>query len=372
MAVLNLTGFELGNATDGVELSISGTASVSSAIKRTGAYSGRVNPTTTGIGLFSLGGITTAGAGTTFSVASLYTQFYFRYAVKPAANSEVMYSSGSGSGNSIFVRLNSGGNLEVYGNTTLEDTGATVLAQDTWYQIRINVNSADDSYVLQINGATELSGTLSVDVGTLNNATFGKNPDYNGNSVDFYYDDCICDDSAFPSGDVKILGISPTANGSTMSWSAGTGASDYTQVNEIPGSDAEYVQCPTTGNPNIAYFALQDCATVGISGTILSLLALIRTRENITATSATKLSLKSGATASETTTRNGTTGASTQKKVFNTDPNTSAPWTTAGLDAVEFGAIENNAVAVRCSMVFGSVAFIEPLPLSTGNFFQLF
>lgn len=364
MSILTFSGFEDGStALTGDHRAAAGTGfSMDTGTVHTGTYSFRTACTTTDNALITLAKLGADGqnAGASFNVATLYTQFYFRYATKPAANDEPIFEMDNDEVTN--VRINSAGRLLLYGGaagTTLIATGTTVLSANTWYQIRFNsTQGANGAYALLINGVSELSGTANNGTTNWTNAVFGKTLNANSQTVDFFYDDIVVDDAAYPAGAAAVLGIIPTANGSTMTWTGGTGASDYQEVDEVPFNDADYVQCPTSGNPNVALFAMQNCATVGITGTILGVKATARGRENTSVTSALLVRIYSAGATSDSATLNGTTTVTPRGWIALTDPNTSSAWSTGGVDGVEMGMVENNAVADRCTQVLGMVCFI--------------
>jgi len=368
MALICFTGFEFGSATFNIgdALSAGAGATISTTTVRTGTYAGRITPVTTEACYFQsyLYAFAGLGNGTGFNHATIYSQFYFRYAVKPTTNPVCIHSVYNTSSDLKFkVKLDKNGKLSVFdkNGTIIGSPGATVLSVNTWYRIdtKVTTGTPTSAYELKINGTSELSGNAdltNVNCGSIFfGDVIGSNPAEN---VDFFYDDIVIDDAAYQTGDVEVKSILPITNGSTMSWANGTGASDYTQVNELPPAVAEYVQSPTTGNPNIALFDMQSCATKSITGTIKALEVVTLTRENTSVTSATFLRIKSGASATDTATFNGTTTASSRGLLTLVDPATATAWTTGGIDAMEMGNVENNAVAVRGCSVVGMVAYV--------------
>lgn len=374
MGLLNFTGFEAGGI--GEVLASGTTQSFDTAEARTGYYCGRCNPTGTDTGFFQLRGIGVNGIESgNLNFPTGYFQFYFKYLTKPASNNEEIFAAlGTSGGAKLQIRINSSGNLSLYdaNNNKIGSDGLTALASNTYYQIRIKVETGDPvAYELLIDGVSELSGTANLGAQNNGRAQFGKITNRNGNSVDFYYDDCVIYDDAFPTTDLRVKEIIPIANGSTMSWVDGTGTSDYTQVDEIPQDDNDYVQSPTTGNPNVALFDMQSMSAASITAnSFTALKGYIRTRENTSVTSATLIRVKSGATNSDSSTLNGSTTVVAQMRLLTTDPDTGVAWTESGLNAVEIGAVENNAVATRCTTVYGMVLY-EPgsAPVAMGNMF---
>lgn len=358
MATLNLTGFEAGDTTE--LQSLTGTASVQSTTKRTGTYALRCNPTTTAAGWVLFRGWAGNATIVAYNVATVWHRFYFRVGTLPGANSEPIFQARTSTGvTKAEVRITSTGHLQIY-NTSIAQLGSdggTALSTNTWYRIEVKVGTgASASYEVRIDGTTELSGTGDLNATNNGECAFGKISNRNGQTVDFYYDDILISDSDWP-GAGACLALKPTANGSTMQWTAGTGSSDFNEVDEIPTDDTSYVQSGGAGQ--IALFAMQDTGTVGISGSVNCLLNFARTRENATSSTSNFLRLKSGATDSESSPGlNGSTTVVSRGKVYDVDPNTSAAWTLSNIDAIECGSREANASAVRLTTVLAFVDFL--------------
>ncbi len=347
----NFTGFEIGSSADAN--TTSGTFSIQSSTVRTGTYALRVNPTTTGAGYFSLAHqATTTGLVTTNLQATYYVRMYFRYATKPSSSNEYIAALRDSTQNKFGVGINSSGQLTVYDRTgTLQGTGTTALSQDTWYRIDFTAGtSATASYEVRINGASELSGTIDTGATNTEAVRLGKVANLNGNSVDFYYDDVAWEDSTW-APDGKSLLLLATANGATMDFTTGTNSSNYAEVDEVPtDSDTTYIK--NAAASGLALMAFQDTADVGIFGTINAIKLWVTTREDTSATSATTLKIRSGGSDANTSSGyNGSTSYENRFLIRSTDPNTSTAWTTSGVDAVEAGVNEANAVSDRISNI---------------------
>lgn len=368
-ARINIIGFESGDLNP-EPWTYSGTLSISSTTVRTGTYALRVNPTTTGTGLYRIGCFTSAGGrDVACNVATIYPRFYYRYATKPASGSEILFQSRtSADGVKFSLRLNSSGNLAAYDSAgTLLATGSTVLAQDTWYRIEPRVETgASVGWEVRLNGTSEISGT-GANLGTSNNGRLflGKVTDVSGQSVDFFYDDFSLDDSAYP-GEGKIVRLIPNANGSTMAWTTGTGSSNYLEVDDVPMGTASYVK--NTGAANeVALFDLTDSSTAGISGTIHAIRPEIQARLDATGTSAFSLRTRSGTTNTDLATVALTTGGSYLSTTYATDPDTAGAWSTSAIDALEVGGIETAAVSTRLQDVHVYVEYTEAVSSSPGS-----
>lgn len=366
MAIINFTGFEqgpglTGNGGDDYQPFGGSGGSVQSTIKKHGAYAAEFIKTTTGSCYVSVNGERATDGQISLnsgSWATLYLQGYFRYTTKPSANSEqIMEVHGTGGDPIAELHIDVNGKLRVYdfnnyGTPTLLATGTTTLSANTWYKISFKVVAGSSgSYELLIDDAAELSASRSWAI-TLNlrNVFLGARRDRNGESMTFYWDDYASSGTAYPfsTGEYAVGILKPNANGSTMSWTAGTGASDYTQVDEIPWSDSDYVQSPTSGNPNVALFNFQSRADASLStGDILAIKAIMLNKEASSVSSNTKVRVRSGGSNSDSAGFNGSTASIGLGRLLENDPSTGIAWTGAGIDAIEAGAVEDNAVAIQ-------------------------
>lgn len=345
----------------------SGTLSVVTSPKRSGGYALRTNPTTTAVGWARMGGHGADGQKGDYSAATAYFRWYWQYATLPASGSEPIFQAQQAGGPTKFtLRITSAGNLAAYDSAgTLQATGSTALSASTWYRIECKVaTGASAAWEVLINGVTEISGTANVGTGNNGRSAFGKVADVSGQSVDFYYDDISIDDAAYP-GASAIMRLVPTANGTTMQWTAGTGSSNYLEVDDVPFAEASYVKNVATDD--VALFALTDTGTAGITGTINAVRPLIYPRLDSTGTNATKFRLKSGATTDDLSTVATTTAGIYLSKVYATDPNTSAAWTLSAVDALEVGAVETTAVLSRLMDVHVYVEYTEAATSSSGS-----
>lgn len=360
MARQNTCGFETGDAS---ELSaLVGTASIQSTVKRTGSYALRSNPTTTGTGYGAVPPALNANGtqkGGTTGVSNLYLRFYLRIDTLPAASDEEIAWIATEATTATFIqfRVTSAGLVKMYKNhasPTVVATGTTVLSTGIFYRLEIHLgaNSATAPYELKIDGVSEFSGTIDESTASIwGEIRLGKSINRNGQSVDFYYDDVAIDDSAYPgAGQVNIL--KPNATGTTSAWTNGAGTSP-TNVAEVPhDSDTGYITSSTNGN--VTTVNLDSSATGGVSGTIAATKVVGIVRDEGGASSMS-IRAKSSATNSDTTAVDPGATYVALAKLLATDPNTSAAWTTSGLDALEIGVVNAASVAVRCTALYAMV-----------------
>jgi hypothetical protein len=137
-------------------------------------------------------------------------------------------------------------------------------------------------------------------------------------------------------GDGRVVMLVPNGAGSNTVLTRGgtdTGA-NWSQCNEIPPSAAQYVQSTNPGDRDT--YALQDLP----AGTwaVNCVEELVMAQIDQSTGGSLGLTVKSGATTNEGSAQVLTTAAVYLRQLWETDPNTSAAWTNAAVNALEAGA----------------------------------
>lgn len=282
MAILRATSFEAGVTT--VDLASVTNASLQTTIKHSGSYAMLVNRTTTQTGFGVLQGINTGGAQAALAIADCFLSFFFRVETLPGSNDEEILrcNTSTSTTNKCAVRINSAGKLVIYDiNGVAQGTTTNALSLNTWYRIDFRAqNSTSGICEVRIwddNG--HLIETLTVSncnmgATSVGNIRLGKVVNQNGQGVKYYYDDVVIDGAAYAPANYAIGCLKLSANGATQQWTAGTGASDYTQINETPASTAEYVASDGTAGCT-GHFRLPSFVVAGLLGMMGAAIAII-------------------------------------------------------------------------------------------------
>lgn len=344
----NIVGFETGDATYEKQSSVGGSVNVQSTTKRSGNYALRINPAGANTSLFRIGGFSAAGAATTITTNPIYFDFYFYYVTAPASSNEPIANVTTGSAAlRMEVRLNSDGTLSVYDSTlTLVSTGTTILTANMWYRISIMSSQGAAAYALKINGATELSGTADQAAGANFYVAVGKTNNRNSNSVDFYYDDLWLDTTDFAPSDYRV-GIMTPVSDDSVAW---TGT--YANIDEIPTSTSDFIN---SNGISAATFNMRTFASSGISDalSIHAVKAYSWTADTAVVTNTYTVGIRSNVTNSMTTNLNAGAAQAETSKIIVSDPNTSAAWTKAGLEAAKLRVSEGTAAVTSMEVYAG-------------------
>jgi hypothetical protein len=378
MARVSICGFETGDASElggsgSSFATLQGTASIQATIKRTGSYALRANPTTTATGFADLGRWT---ADATLSavwipdhllITTCFYRFYFRADTLPASNSEELCSVyDSSSSLKLAVRINSSGQLMAFdstGTAQTGSTGSTVLSLAALYMIELKVGTGGAAvWEVKINGTSEISGTGNLSSNGNSWLRLGKGTNRNGQSVDFYYDDVSIDDAAYP-GPGEIKAANPSGDGAYTAW---TGT--YQAVDDLlsqAGNDGDTTVLTTSANTAAETVALEDCATLGISGAVNAVKALVVIRKVSGTQTQVRFRLRSGSTDHTTANVQDTNLLTTYKafaRVFAVDPTDSGAWTTAKVDGLQVGMVhaQSQARVLNTTLIALMVEYTPP------------
>jgi hypothetical protein len=246
------------------------------------------------------------------------------------------------SGTDGFLRARQGGLTA----STLLGTATTAFTQDGWHVVewRHQMTSLtsgttevwlDGTRVINFTGDNTAGSQLNVaslSVGNLTNLT--------ATGAYTAFDDLVINDTSGTvnnarAGDGRVVLLTPTGAGSNTGLTRGgtdTGA-DYSQCNEIPPSLTQYVYSATTALRDT--YAMSDLPA-GV-GSINVAEVLVLAQNSDAGAGSLGLTVVSGATTNEGTAQTlGTAGAYIRQQ-YETDPNTSAAWSVAAVNAMEAG-----------------------------------
>lgn len=243
------SGFEAGDAYEFFGQGTGTYSFVTSPVRDPGLYALRINPVTTGTGWVAVRppDISTPNLDGSMANPSGYFAFYFRVATFPATAKEIMARIISVGGNTVATWfLRSDGYIEIYDRTSptpvLMCTSATTLQADTWYRLDAYLNAgAGTSFTLKIDGAVDASGSgLVGGIGNLGGIQLGKVANTNGQTVDFFYDDCVLTTSDWMSADdYWVERAGPVSTNAADAWTANGAATHHECLDDLPGNDGD-------------------------------------------------------------------------------------------------------------------------------------
>lgn len=242
----------------------------------------------------------------------------------------------------IKIKFESG-ELYLYRGVTLLDNSVGLgLSLGAWYYIELKIlcDDAVGTYEIRVGGANVCSGvgtdTKEHAVGDFYNivAFFGMS------GTGICYDDIyICDSTGAQNndflGNVRVVAITPDGDDSAGWDTASGGSSHYLDVDENPADDdTTYVEDGTTGHKDLYDYAAMPADL----GTIKGLVVKTVCRETDASNFDLIMPIKSNITETDDGAQSiGTTDYVTKTRISELDPDTSAAWIAAGVNAAKFG-----------------------------------
>ena len=199
----------------------------------------------------------------------------------------------------------------------------------------LRVNGIEQFNVTGLNTIT--SANAYANILRLGNQSSGVGGTIGTSYIDDLY---LCDGTGSANntflGDCRVDTLLPNGDGSNSAWTVSTGTTHSTLVDETtPNDDTDYLSTSTAG--------ARDTHTLGNLGamtspTVRGVQHSFSARKDDAGTREVKSCLKSGATTQVGTVTHSLTSAyAYYKTIWETDPNTSAAWTTSAIDALEAG-----------------------------------
>ena len=334
MALLHVDGFELYNNSTDILLAYSnasGAIGISTSIFRTGARSFIVSDGARYIETNTLpvSGATFVG-GAAFRYASSLVSLQPNFIVMEGATVHmdcIVNSDGS-----ISVRRGT--------STTLATSAAGVIVVDTWYYIefKVVINDTVGTYEVKVDAVSKVSGT-GADTQNGGTSTWTKARIGSGANIDDLY---ICDGSGSLNntflGNCQVEVIRPQ----TDAVAAGTN-SDFTPSS---GSDNGAMVDETTQDGDTTYNAGTAAAqkdtynypALALTGTILGIkIAPVERKTDAGVRTTCTVVRSNGADYDHADAISPSTSYRMDSQIWETDPDTTLSWTSAGVNAAEFG-----------------------------------
>lgn len=274
--------------------------------------------------------------------------FAWRCTQQPGSTSRLCAFQDTGT-TQIDVRMQPGGTLVVTRNGTVLGTASVqALSEHIFYylELRVVIHASTGSYVLRVDGVPWLSGgnvnTQVTGNASANMIVIGHFSDGLFGTVDV--DDVyLCDGTGSANtqllGDCRVDALLPSGDGANTAWTPSTGTSHFALVDEVPpNDDTDYLSTSTVGARESHTFsdlpALPTPVIYGVQHTVVA-------RKDDAGTRQVYSLVKSGATTQVAAAPFTMALAwSMYTAIWEQDPATTAPWTVAGVNAMEAG-VEN-------------------------------
>lgn len=132
-------------------------------------------------------------------------------------------------------------------------------------------------------------------------------------------------------GDKKVYFLVPNADTATEDWVPSTGTDSYEMVNNVPPNDAQYIEAPNPGAVSLFDLTNLPAEVVSIAG----LVALARVVKTDAGNAKIQLGVTSGGDTELGAEQAVSMAPAYLQSIFELDPDTDAPWTVSGVNAVQ-------------------------------------
>lgn len=242
------------------------------------------------------------------------------------------------------LRINVDGTLSVMRgiNTgTVLATSVLALSAATFYYIefKCTIHNTTGSYEVRVNGVNWVSGSSADTSSTANNTANGISVGWDGNPncIATIEDVYVCDTSGPRCndflGDVRVDLLTTVGDGTYTDFTPDTGTAHWSRVADVAPDTSSYVTSSTSGHKDTYQFGDLTAVTGTIHGIQVCNAAL---KDDAGARSIANV-VRSGSTDEISATVALSTSQLFNVSVHETDPNTSAAWTEAGVNAAQFG-----------------------------------
>ncbi len=248
-----------------------------------------------------------------------------------------LYRFRQGSTDLFHIKLDDPIAMKFYDSTGTRIGTAAYQGWGSYIWVKLTCGTTGGHVKIVVDGLTVLdaAGTFGADGSLCDNIFFEVNDSINNGLID---DLVILDTSGAYNkdigGDTRIVSAAPTGDGADLQWTPSTGMTHYNLVNESPiDYGTTYVDAPTA--------PLSDTYTfpaLGVTGTVAAVSVRMYAATSSGGADAvrglTRISATDYASGTDLPVHAVYTGLD---GFFEADPSTVVPWTTAGVNAAEFG-----------------------------------
>jgi hypothetical protein len=220
---------------------------------------------------------------------------------------------------------------------------SAALVSGTWYWIEIKFKSDPTTGIaeVRVNGAVPsghtpiTSGNTNASAGNADRLVLNPSNVSNYQFDDLYILNGLGSLNNDFRGECVVQTKVPNGAGSSTQFTPTGAPNNWENVNELPVSATDYNSSSTVGHRDL--YAMEDLAAG--TGVVYGVQESIVAAKSGVTDAAIKTALKSGATTATGTSRALTTTPTLYTEApRETDPNTSAAWSAAAVNAIEFGA----------------------------------
>ena len=303
-----------------------------------------------GYGRNGTAGIFLWGAGNTYitkTLLSSYTTLITGFAIQftTALTNAVFLQLRDAGTVQVDLRLNADGTMSIRRNGTVLGTSTESVLLDRWYfvEFKVLINNGAGTIDLRVNEISWISEVAQDTQVTANNTANEIVLFHPNVGTQFYIDDLhVMDDSGAVNndfiGDYRVEALLPNGAGNAAQWDRfpDTGEANYEDVDETPSDDdATYCYQNAAGLPQLDTHLMENLVTT--AGLVAGVQTLLDARKDDAGSVTIQPVFRQGAADYVQSSVNLGDNYRYEREIVESDPDTAAAWTVAGINSVEFG-----------------------------------
>ncbi|QIV65771.1 hypothetical protein Cp1R7AA1_114 [Mesorhizobium phage Cp1R7A-A1] len=241
----------------------------------------------------------------------------------------------------IFAKTTSGGQIQICrggfdtNNNTVILFSSGNLAVNTPYFIEVKLTGKTSGGSLELFVDGNSWGTFSGQTQTFNGISSVQLGGGQSGQTWAYDDLYVLNDVAdVRLGDMKVVTLLANADTADADWTPSTGTDGYAVIDDDQANTSDYLSASNAGDLSLFDFANLGFSPATVAGIAIETLG----KKSDAGTTTIRNVVKSGSAVANGTTRSlGTAFGYQAQDIFATDPNTSAAWTGAAIDALKAG-----------------------------------
>lgn len=296
-----------------------------------------------------------------WAIGALFGAQQFRQAITPSAELFVGFAHSPQTANPariiqiladsqatvhLEVTIGSDGTIRLYRGasdtgTLIATSAAGAWVNAAWGHFEMRAKIHDTTGVCQIRVGGTATNVIDFSGDTKNAGTSTNIDGFRlvnvggayGSLDDLHWNDALGSKNNSWAGDCRVAPMLPSAAGSQTDFAPSSAVANYTTVDEVPPSSADY-----NGSATVGARDLYSLADVSSAAGIAAVKTMLWAHKSDTGAKSLKPALKVGSTVYYGATMTLTTSMVLQQDMFENSPATGIAWTPTEINSMEFGA----------------------------------
>lgn len=246
-----------------------------------------------------------------------------------------------GSNNAIAcITIDSTGRIDFrvgdYFDTVVASTTNPVLTANGWYHVEAILDTITDTFELRIEGIVVLTASALALSANISQVFLGTRSTNTSAVRTFYWKDFVVYNGSGTYnhdflGSVIVANLYPTAD-VALNWTPSTGSNGFSILDNIPPDDTKYLSAPNP--PPSPYVAEMSNLPVDVTS-VKAIMTFVRAAKTDGGDASLQIGVISNGDTALGADRPITIAQTYWRDVFETDPDTTAPWLPSAVDLVQ-------------------------------------